>query len=157
MKKVLLAVMALSCLNACTVDIDWDYNGYAEIMNETSQKISVAVSIDPDSKYAGFYYLYPFIPRDGVIDKGESFKQFYWYNSQESIRNGTVPTIVSITLADGSVIECSSRYDTSWSRWFFDNSESRTGAEWSHFQRHEILIETFHIDDAMIHLWQRDH
>ena len=157
MKKLLVFAATVFCLCSCTIDIEWEYFGYAEIKNKTSDTITVTISVDPDSEYYNHYYLIRCMPRDGVVKPKESFTQYYWSPDQESLKNGHVPTIITITLADGSEIVCSSRSDTSWSQRFFDSFETRKKTEWSHFQKHELVVETYEIDDELISLWRRDH
>lgn len=156
MKKLVLAAVLL-CLCACTVDIDWCYFGYAEIKNNTSQTLTISVSVDPASPYYLHYPLLTTSPLDGVVKSKECFTQYYWEPARESIKVGDVPTIVSITIEDGSEIICSSSSDASWSRHFFDSYETRKKVEWVYFQKHEIVIENYVIDDELISLWRQDH
>jgi len=154
MKKILPFAAAIFFFCACTADIDWEYNGYAEIKNETSQTVIIAIAEDQDSQFLGGIHHMPFRPTDGVVNAGKALTQFYWDPDQESIKSGIVPTIVTITLADGSQVVCAPDSEAGWSRRFYDNSEIRRSAVWSHFQKHEIIIETYHIDDEFVRLWR---
>lgn len=154
MKKLLSFVAAVFLLGSCYVDIDWDYNGYAEIKNETSQTVTITIAPAENSPIIGGHSHMPYRPSDGVVKAGEALTQYYWYPDQESIKSGLVPLTVTIALSDGSKILCSPDSDASWSRRFYDNSETRKSALWSHFQRHEIVIETYHIDEELLELWR---
>ena len=154
MKKILILAASIFLLAACYADIDWSYNGYAEIKNETSGTVTVTISPAEDSPYIGLYSHMPSRPENGVINAGEALTKYYWNPDQESIKGGLEPLTVTITLAGGSKIICSPDSDASWSRRFYDNSETRKSALWSHFQRHEIVIETYHIDEELLELWR---
>ena len=53
MKKLLSFVAAVFLLGSCYVDIDWDYNGYAEIKNETSQTVTITIAPAENSPIIG--------------------------------------------------------------------------------------------------------
>lgn len=144
MKRIALIAAALSCLCACTIDIDWDYSGWSETKNETSQTVTLITTYSPG--------LYPTTTE--TILPGESLKQ---YRTNWAPGNSVGESLTAtIKLEDGSEILCVKDSDDSWSRRFYDNHETRKSAEWSHFQRHEITIETYHIDNELIEIWRKE-
>lgn len=147
MKKFLVFAASLFCLCSCVYDIDWAYDGYAEIQNKTSQTLTITISGS----------LLHCSPLDGIIKSEESFIQYYLYPDSESLKTGNIPAIITIALDDGSEIVCTSSSDASWSKRFFDSCETRNKALWYRFQKHVVVVETYFIDDELISLWRRDH
>ena len=155
MKRLLVFAATLFCLCSCAVDIDREYNGYADIVNETTQTIKVTISIlGRDNNY---YPAQHSDPADGSVKAGDTLRLYYWDPEDESLKYGYSPRITTITLEDGSEITCSAASNASWSRRFFDNCEYRESAIRSHLQKHKIVIETYRIDEELLSLWQRDH
>ena len=144
MKKIAIIAATLSCLCSCTIDIDWEYSGWSETKNETSQMVTLITTYPPG--------LYP--ETTETILPGESLKQYRTcWAPGNSVGESLTATII---LADGSRILCDKSSDDSWSHRFYDNYETRKSAEWSHFQKHDITIETYHIDDELIGLWRKE-
>lgn len=154
MKKLLVLAATISCLCSCIVDIDWEYEGYADIFNGTSQTIKLTITVlNYDNKY---YPAQLSNPADGIIKAGETMR-LYYLQSSFSLKNGDPASFINVTLEDGSEFTCSSGSGDSWSRRFFDSFETRKGVEWSHFQKHDIFVETYVIDDELIALWRQEH
>lgn len=148
MNKLFLTAAVLLCLCACTVDIDWEYNGYVEIVNETSQTLTISVS-RPEVAMR-LLRVNVSDPRDGVVKAGQSFKLYLWDPPTESLMIGMFPATVTITFSDGSEIKCSSDSYDYLSSQFFSTFEYKHSAVWSHFQKHEIIIESYVIDQKLI-------
>lgn len=153
MNKLFLTVAALLCLCSCSVDIDWEYNGYVEIVNETSQTLTVSIS-RPDDYLRSYGDHNVSHPVDGVVKAGQSFKLYLWNPQDESFMIGKYPATVTITLSNGEEIKCSSDSYDYWSRYFFSSFEYNHSAVRSHFQKHNIIIESYRIDQKLIDIWQ---
>lgn len=144
MKQLILTIAAF-CLCACVSDVDWDYSGWSETVNETAQTVSFKTSFVDNSHFI----------EEETIKPGETLKQ---YNISHKTGNSVGESEAAIiVLEDGTEIICSKDSGDSWSRRFYDNYETRKGAEWYRLNRHELTIETYHIDNELIDLWRKNH
>ena len=145
MKKLFLVIAAMSCVCSCVSDVDWDYAGWSEVVNETSQSVT----------FEATYHIGmgDTITETENIKSGDTFKRYI--SKQGDFQSVHDAITVTIILADGQKIQCKNESSDSWSRRFYDNYENRNSAERSGFRRHEIIIETFHIDDTLIELWRK--
>lgn len=143
MKKLVLFFAAVSVFCACSVDIEWEYAGWSETMNETSEPVTLVTTFHP---------MVP--PETVIILPGESVKQYKTLTSRgTSVGESLTATII---LADKTEIFCSKDSADDWSRRFYGNFETRKSAQWSHFRRHEITIDTYHIDNELIEIWRKN-
>lgn len=155
MKKVLLAISAFVSLTGCSVSIEWDYIGWSEVINETSNQV-VLTTVYPREPNSGHIF-----DVERAIPSGETSIYYQWFDGRvpESIDNSYS---ASVKLQDGTEIVCISQSDDPWSRYFYDNYESRKKVErgftyaLEHYKR-EIYIKTYHIDDKLISLWRQAH
>ena len=147
MKKLAFTAAILFCLCSCTRDIDYEYAGWADVINETSQTVTLVSD----------YLVGEGLVRTetATINPGETYKRYMlWDYNYDTLSCATKHIII---LADGTEIVCEQRAEDSWSRRFYDNYESRKSVERSGFDKHNIIIETYHIDNTLIELWRKGH
>lgn len=148
--RIIILALLLSAFSSCTVDVDWDYYAWSEVKNETAQEVTLTT----------VFPMYGDITREkvGTIPSGESLIQYAYEKRSEAVGKSK---FVSIKLLDGTEIVCVNGADDPWSSRFFGNKESRKKIEWSRSGltplKHEVYVETYHIDNELISLWREAH
>lgn len=148
--RLIILAMLLPAFSSCMYrDVDWDYDGWSEVKNETSAEVTFT---------SVFMYYGGFVEKVETISPGETLIQYNYVGRPESV---TASDSVSIKLQDGTEIVCKNGSDDSWSSRFYGNRERHIRTEWDRSDimpvKHEITVDTYHIDDELVSLWRQAH
>ena len=127
------------------VDIEWPYSGWSEVKNETDGTVTLETlyGMEPDSELTT------------VIEKGGFAK----FNAGAYLPGVSIDECIraTIILSDGTIFFCWHNSEDAWSVRFFQNFEERKEYEVVDIDgkqvRHELIVRTYHIDNALVDLW----
>ena len=150
--RLIILAMLLPAFSSCMCrDVDWDYDGWSEVKNETSAEVTFT---------SVFMYCGNSTEKVETISPGESLIQYANRGHWESL---TQSYSVSIKLLDGTEIVCINGADDPWSIRFYGNVERDRKTERYWFRgdliptEHKVTVDTYHIDDELVSLWRQAH
>ena len=162
MKKLMilaaLSVAALSCgkdekvytEDELGIIIEWVSSGWSEVYNDLEGRVTLVTT------YPDHHDLTKTTEKTSVIEPGD-FVQLEIGAFVPGISIGESLS-ASIQLSDGTEILCTRGADNAWSKRFYETFTERQEQEIVEVHgkklRRNLSVQTFHIDPALVHLWQ---